>query len=136
MAALMDNLLLHAWQRKASERFLRLILRLQCAITSDVPIFHPQSLLALGGACKPALEFRAILQLLLNFSRRQPIQTTRMAQTTLGVVWSKAKVLILTLTWLFGIIEKPQNSFTPTDFTILGGVWNMAKELTKTCIVH
>jgi hypothetical protein len=48
---------------------------------------------------------------------------------SLDVVWSKVKVLMWTLIWEFGIIEKQHHCFIPTDFTILVGVWNMPKVL-------
>jgi hypothetical protein len=54
----------------------------------------------------------------------------------LAVISNKVKALIQTLTWQFGIIEKPHRYFTPTDFTILVGVWNMGKGLTKICFVQ
>jgi hypothetical protein len=55
---------------------------------------------------------------------------------SLDVVWSKVKVLMETLTWQFGIIEKLHHCFTQTDFTILISLWNMAKGLTKICFAQ
>jgi hypothetical protein len=79
MAVLMDNLLLHAWQRIASERFRALSMMLQFTIMTDVLVFPPQLPLALDVPFRPALEFPSISQLLLSFSRKQPIQTMKMA---------------------------------------------------------
>jgi hypothetical protein len=57
MAVLMDNLLLHVWQRMALERFFPSILMLQFTIMGGVLMFSPQALLTVDGSCRSVLEF-------------------------------------------------------------------------------